>query len=121
MERLTHTNKKMAWYKSDLLLLEPCDMCPAQITEVLKRLAAYEETGLTPEEVKFIANTTELRINKPLSDAEVEELGRMLKENPGTLKACREADLNADTCVRCGEIIPEGRQVCPVCEREVGV
>lgn len=23
---------------------------------------------------------------------------------------------NADTCVVCGAIIPEGRQVCPICE-----
>lgn len=25
---------------------------------------------------------------------------------------------NADTCLFCGEIIPEGRQVCPSCEKE---
>lgn len=31
------------------------------------------------------------------------------------------ADLNADTCVCCDEIIPEGRQVCPICEKEAGV
>lgn len=24
---------------------------------------------------------------------------------------------NVDTCVSCGEIIPEGRQVCPKCEK----
>lgn len=28
---------------------------------------------------------------------------------------------NADTCVCCGEIIPEGRQVCPKCEINKGV
>ena len=26
---------------------------------------------------------------------------------------------NADRCVFCGEIIPEGRQVCPTCEKKV--
>ncbi len=25
-----------------------------------------------------------------------------------------------DTCVVCGKIVPEGRQVCPTCERENG-
>lgn len=52
MERLTHTNKGMAWYKSDLLLLEPCELSIPQIAEVIRHLAAYEDTGLTPEEVK---------------------------------------------------------------------
>lgn len=26
------------------------------------------------------------------------------------------ADFNADRCVCCGDVIPEGRQVCPACE-----
>jgi len=25
--------------------------------------------------------------------------------------------VSADTCVSCGEVIPEGRQVCPRCEK----
>ena len=25
-----------------------------------------------------------------------------------------------DHCVMCGEIIPEGRQICPVCEKKYG-
>lgn len=55
MDRLTHINKGMAWYKSDLLLLEPSEMSHSQISEVLNRLAAYEDTGLTPEEMKAAA------------------------------------------------------------------
>ena len=27
---------------------------------------------------------------------------------------------NDDTCVMCGRVIPEGRQVCPVCEKREG-
>lgn len=34
--------------------------------------------------------------------------GRFLAEN-----------YNMDVCAVCGEIIPEGRQVCPNCEKEV--
>lgn len=52
MDRLTHTNKGMAWYKSDLLLLEPCELSYSQVGQVLRRLGAYEDTGLTPEEIK---------------------------------------------------------------------
>ncbi|MFR1406583.1 MAG: hypothetical protein ACLSS4_02100 [Acutalibacteraceae bacterium] len=25
---------------------------------------------------------------------------------------------NADRCICCGEIVPEGRQICPQCERK---
>lgn len=28
---------------------------------------------------------------------------------------------NAETCVACGEVIPEGRQVCPNCERKFNI
>lgn len=119
MERLTHTNKGMAWYKSDLLLLEPCEMSHAQISEVLHRLAAYEETGLTPEEIKAMTSTTELRMNRELTDAEVEELREMLKQQPGTIMACVED--KEDVCVCCGGIVPEGRQACPKCEAEAGL
>ena len=28
--------------------------------------------------------------------------------------------VDAERCVMCGEIIPEGRQVCPVCEKNGG-
>lgn len=82
MERMTHKNKGMTWYKSDLLLLEPCEMSYSQVREVLQRLAAYEDTGLTPEEIR--------------------------------------QRLNANTCVSCGEIIPEGRQVCLSCMKKAG-
>lgn len=29
--------------------------------------------------------------------------------------------MTEDRCVFCGEVVPEGRQVCPVCERPVVV
>ena len=31
---------------------------------------------------------------------------------------CHAPSENADRCVSCGEIIPEGRWVCPNCERK---
>lgn len=30
-------------------------------------------------------------------------------------------DLGSDVCVSCGAVIPEGRQICPVCEAKVGL
>lgn len=34
-------------------------------------------------------------------------------------KCLRKWESGVNTCVCCGEIIPEGRQVCPKCEKEV--
>ena len=28
--------------------------------------------------------------------------------------------MNENRCVCCGRVIPEGRQVCPICEKEAG-
>ena len=109
MERLTHINKGMAWYKSDLLLLEPSEMSHSQISEVLHRLAAYEETGLTPEQIIAMIGFKAFLANETLTEAEVRELMGTLKPQPGTL------------CVCCGEYVPEGLQVCPACETEAGL
>lgn len=93
------------------------DAC--EVIDILAaRLAAYEDTGLTPEQIKAMTSTTVLRIDRTLTDAEVEELREMLKQ-PGTLRVLTAADLNADACASCGAIVPEGRQVCPQCEAEV--
>lgn len=63
-----------------------CFTTQRRLPEVIARLAAYEDTGLTPEEINVL-----------------------------TPSAYR----NANTCVCCGAIIPEGRQVCPTCENGV--
>lgn len=90
MDRLTHTNKGMTWYKSELLLLDPSEMSFSQISEVLERLAAYEDTGLTPEELNRIKATTELRIEMAHTDEKLEELRRMAEQN-STLRVLMEA------------------------------
>lgn len=82
-----------------------------EVIDILaERLAAYEETGLTPEEIKAITSTTELRINKDLTEAEAEELRQMLREHPGFLMVCGED--KADVCVTCeNEAARAGRVV----------
>lgn len=43
-----------------------------------------------------------------------------LKKCTGTCERLRQEKRklkNTETCVVCGEVIPEGRQVCPNCER----
>jgi hypothetical protein len=39
-------------------------------------------------------------------------------ENQTAESAPAISEPNADTCVVCGAIVPEGRQVCPICEKE---
>ena len=56
MERLTKKSGEMVWLKSDGLFLEPCEArSNADIRDALVRLAAYEDTGLTPEEIVALA------------------------------------------------------------------
>ena len=109
MERLTYIDC-YGWYAAD-----PSNQFENRVRgKAIDRLAAYEDTGLTPEEIKGLITSSALRID--LTDAEVEKLREMMKQRPGTLIMLTAADLNADTCVSCGEIIPDGRQVCPPCE-----
>lgn len=121
MERLTHTSplgERVSYGAcANVDCLANCDGCG--IDKIISRLWEYEETGLTPEEIKAITSTTVLRINRELTDTEVDELLKMLKQQPATLTVCG-AD-EADVCVCCGEIVPEGRQVCPTCEKEAGL
>ena len=115
MERLT---KRCG----DAVLIADCidgnhDAC--EVIDILAaKLADYEDTGLTPEEIKAMTSTTELRVNG-LADAEVAELRETLKQQPGTIMVCVED--KADVCVCCGGIVPEGRQACPKCEAEAGL
>ena len=56
MERLTKKSGEMVWLKSDGLFLEPCEArSNADIRDALVRLAAYEDTGLTPEDIVALA------------------------------------------------------------------
>ncbi len=41
----------------------------------------------------------------------------MVPYSHGELRQLEEAGRNAEHCVCCGAIIPEGRQICPNCER----
>lgn len=84
-----------------------CDACA--IDKITSKLWEYEETGLTPEEIKAIISTTELRINRELTNAEVEELRQMLREHPGFLMVCEED--KADVCVTCEKEAARAGQV----------
>lgn len=56
MRRLTRKSLKtdMVWFvdHSNNMELEPCEMSPIHNRLVLQKLAEYEETGLTPKEIK---------------------------------------------------------------------
>ena len=58
MSRLTRKSLKtdMVWFvdHDKKIDLEPCEMSPIHNRLVLQKLAEYEETGLTPQEIKKI-------------------------------------------------------------------
>ncbi len=61
MERLTKKSGEMVWLKRDGLCLEPCEIdSSAAVREVLVKLAAYEDTGLTPKEVLELASEVDI-------------------------------------------------------------
>lgn len=43
----------------------------------------------------------------------------MVPYSNGELAQMEQAGRNAERCVCCGAIIPEGRQVCPICECQI--
>ena len=100
MDRLTKSSDSgMVWYKSDLLLLEPCELSYGQVREVLRRLAAYEDTGLTPEQIEQVKarlplhNWTEetpdkisifgVQVSRLKELAQADKEGRVLQYAPG--------------------------------------
>lgn len=58
MERLTKNINGMVWFASQDtdLWLEPYEMSTHDIRTAIKKLAAYEDTGLTPEEINTFYN-----------------------------------------------------------------
>lgn len=55
MDRLTikSQNSEMVWFidHNNGLNLEPCEMTYGDSGKAIRKLAAYEDTGLTPEEI----------------------------------------------------------------------
>lgn len=76
--------------------------------DILRDIAALSVMSLiTPEEVNILK-----KYNKDCRDAYVDECERLKRELFGRVIVASD-----NRCVCCGEIIPEGRQVCPNCER----
>ena len=79
MERLTKRNGEMVWLKRDGLFLEPCEVLSScdgrDIRNVLVRMAAYEDTGLTPEEITALqASNKEIKKDAlPLMRAKIQD------------------------------------------------
>ena len=72
MERLTKSINGMVWFSSQdtELFLEPCEMSYLDIETAIKKLAAYEDTGFTPEEVARIS-TTAINVSNTASARQV--------------------------------------------------
>lgn len=82
MERLTKVSGEMVWMKSQQrpnLILEPCEMSSFDARLVLVKLAAYEDTGLTPEEIHELTHNSYGPLHKKLGQwIDAERDGRML-------------------------------------------
>ncbi len=61
MERLTIKSPKsdMVWFNGNTNWQEPCEMGAHEVGKVLRKLAEYEDTGYTPQEVKSIMQLAE--------------------------------------------------------------
>ena len=77
----------------------PCEVEPAGVREMMDRLAAYEDTGLTPEEINDLASVREIppeaeyAINKH-ADSIIERLDKLLAQTDDDvrLRELAEAD-----------------------------
>lgn len=81
MERLTKRSLDMVWMKSQEkanLFLEPCEMIAHDVRIILDRLAAYEDTGLTPEEIHELTHSSYGPLHKKLGEwIDAEHDGRL--------------------------------------------
>ena len=76
--------------------------------DILRDISALSVMSLiTPEEVNLLK-----KYNKDCCDAYTAECERLKTELFGRVLVASD-----NRCVCCGEIIPEGRQVCPNCEK----
>ncbi len=71
--------------------------------------------------VSLLLNTqTIFHLNHMAACSGYKELGRVVdKLVREKMLAQRDATRGSNTCVCCGEPIPEGRMVCPVCAKEL--
>ena len=97
MERLTKKSGEMVWMKKGELCLEPCEVmsdCSAgDIRNLLVRIAAYEDTGLEPEEIKSLSDVKQER------DAAIEDI-------PHTCEYCayNGVDVDVAPCADCEQM-----------------
>ena len=54
-------------------------------------------------------------INHEIERLQKNSLGKTAKRAADSIRKLTES---LNSCVACGEVVPEGRQVCPVCERK---
>ena len=69
MDRLTQKseNSEMVWFidhENNGLCLEPCEMSYSHNGKAIRKLAAYEDTGLTPEEIRVLQKYHDLHTHE---------------------------------------------------------
>lgn len=90
------------------------DLQPIRCTEY--------ENALRDERRRLELTTSEFAVRLGVSEFTVAKIEKGGGASAGTYRkilkriGCFGLTSSADTCVICGEVIPEGRMVCPVCE-----
>ena len=91
-------------FRTDDPLAKICPECiKARQSRNIKRRKKSAKKALTISEILHIANVYNKVKHKYINYGDVVTL----------------VDRNVDRCVCCGEIVPEGRHVCPQCEKAV--
>ena len=77
-------------------------------------------SGITPYNIMYFYNSIRSRIKKDGMDTKYVQMTDSQKkydlDHKGTTKNSMYRFNNAERCVCCGVIVPEGREICPVCE-----
>lgn len=127
MNRLTKKsqNSEMVWFidhDNNDLNLEPCEMSYSDSGKAIRKLAAYEETGLTPQEIEQMKARMPLHkwtgaspdnmsifgvpVKKIMEWAKAEKEGRLTMVSIEDIHPCRYCDTTwscEGTCIRLKE------------------
>ena len=107
---MTTLEKAIATYGKDMQLTVAVEELSELIKEICKsKRGAENREAIIEEMADCYIMLEQLKIIYRVYDFEIE--GAI---DAKTLRL--EKRLGVETCIRCGDVIPEGRQVCPKCE-----
>ena len=107
---MTTLEKAIATYGKDMQLTVAVEELSELIKEICKsKRGADNRDAIIEEMADCEIMLAQMQI---IFDISAEEIGDTMIAKLNRL----EKRLGVETCIRCGDVIPEGRQVCPKCE-----